>query len=112
MVEATDAGRGGKLGRWLLLAPALAWLGLLILLPHVELAVLSFREQVGPRHYVPSLAQYKTFFEEPEYWHVFVRTAWMSAVATAATLCLAFPMAWVIAKIARGRSAAVLFMAC
>ena len=112
MVEQARARRRALLQRGLLMAPALLWLGLLILLPHVELAVLSFREQVGPRHYVPSLSQYKTFFQEPEYWHVFVRTAWMSALATFATLCLAFPMAWVIAKIARGRSGAVLFLAC
>ena len=32
----------------LLLAPALLWLGALIVLPHVDLAVLSFRERVGP----------------------------------------------------------------
>jgi hypothetical protein len=32
-----------------------------------------------------------------------VRTALMSIVATAITLLLAFPIAWTIAKIARGR---------
>ena len=67
----------GRLSLGLLLAPALIWLGALIVLPHIDLAVLSFRERVGPRHYVASLAQYKTFFTEPLYWHVFVRTAVM-----------------------------------
>lgn len=107
---AARARRSWRLG--LLMAPALAWLGLLILLPHVELAMLSFRKQIGPREYVPSLYQYRTFFEQPEYWHTFVRTAWMSAVATFATLCLAFPIAWVIAKITRGRASAWLLLAC
>ncbi len=96
----------------LLIAPAALWLGALIVLPHVELAILSFREQVSPQHYVPSLAQYRTFFTEPLYWHVFVRTAWMSIAATALTLLIAFPIAWVIAKLAAGRRGALLFLVC
>jgi spermidine/putrescine transport system permease protein len=102
----------GRLSLGLLLAPALLWLGALIILPHVDLAVLSFRERVGPRQYVASLAQYKTFFAEPLYWHVFVRTALMSAVATLLTLLLAFPIAWIIAKLALGRASSWLFILC
>ena len=60
----------------------------------------------------PSLAQYRTFFGEPLYWHVFVRTAGMSAIATLLTLLLAFPIAWTIAKLARGRASALLFIVC
>ncbi len=96
----------------LLLAPALLWLSLLIVLPHVDLALLSLRERVGPHRYVASLAQYRTFFGEPLYWHVFVRTAVMSVIATFLTLLVAFPIAWVIAKIARGRAASLLFVLC
>jgi spermidine/putrescine transport system permease protein len=102
----------GRLSLGLLLAPALIWLGALIVLPHIDLAVLSFRERVGPRHYVASLAQYKTFFTEPLYWHVFVRTAIMSVVATFLTLLLAFPIAWIIAKLAQGRASSLLFVLC
>jgi spermidine/putrescine transport system permease protein len=102
----------GRLSLALLLAPALLWLGALIILPHVDLAVLSFRERVGPRHYVASLAQYRTFFTDPLYWHVFVRTAIMSVLATFLTLLLAFPIAWIIAKLARGRTGSLLFMLC
>ncbi len=96
----------------LLLAPALLWLLTLILLPHADLAVLSFRQRVAPREYAPSLAQYRTFFGEPLYWHVFVRTALLSAIATLVTLLLAFPIAWIIAKLARGRTSALLFLVC
>ena len=96
----------------LLLAPALLWLFLLIVLPHLDLALVSFRERVAPREYVTSLAQYRTFFIEPLYWQIFVRTAILSVIATAVTLVVAFPVAWTIAKIARGRSAALLFMVC
>src|ERR1700691_3652454 len=102
----------GRLGLGLLLAPALLWLGALIILPHVDLAVLSLRERVGPRQYVASFAQYKTFFTEPLYWHVFLRTAVMSVFATLFTLLLAFPIAWIIAKLARGRAGSLLFIIC
>jgi spermidine/putrescine transport system permease protein len=112
----TEAAAGARWTRRLvlalLLAPALLWLLGLIILPHLDLAVLSFRERVAPREYVASLAQYRTFFGEPLYWHVFVRTALLSAFATALTLLAAFPIAWIIAKLARGRASALLFVVC
>jgi spermidine/putrescine transport system permease protein len=112
----TEAAAGAQWQRRLvlalLLAPALLWLLALIILPHVDLAVLSFRERVAPREYTPSLAQYRTFFGEPLYWHVFVRTALLAAIATLITLLIAFPIAWIIAKLARGRVSALLFVVC
>ena len=96
----------------LLLAPALLWLLGLIVLPHVELLVLSLRQRVGPGQYEFGWRQYLTFVEEPLYWHTFVRTAAISILATACTLLLAFPIAWTIAKIARGRTRSVMFMLC
>jgi len=95
-----------------LLGPALLWLLALIILPHVDLAFLSFRERTAPREYAASLTQYRTFFTEPLYWRVFVRTAVISAIATALTLVVAFPMAWIITKVARGRSSSLLFVLC
>ena len=97
---------------WLLLAPAMVWLVGLIVLPHIDLAILSLRARVAPRVYEVSLAQYQTFIEEPLYWHTFVRTALMSILATLITLVLAFPVAWTIAKLAQGRSKAVLLILC
>ncbi len=96
----------------LLLAPALIWLLGLIVLPHVDLAILSLRARVAPGEYAPSLRQYQTFIEEPLYWNTFVRTAVMSILATAITLLLAFPIAWTIAKIARGRARSLMFIMC
>ena len=101
-----------RLALLLLLAPALVWLVGLIVLPHVELAVLSLRARVAPRVFEWSLAQYRTFFDEPLYWHTFVRTAAMSIVATLCTFAIAFPVAWYIAKIAKGRPKALLFVLC
>lgn len=96
----------------LLLAPALIWLVGLIVLPHIDLAVLSLRERVAPRQYQFSMAQYRTFIEEPLYWHTFVRTAALSILATLMTLLLAFPIAWTIAKLVRGRAKSLLLVLC
>ncbi len=118
-IEATPGGGGASGARaqarlllLLLLAPAALWLLLLLVLPHVELGILSLRVRVAPREYEASLAQYRTFIDEPLYWHAFVRTAALSIVSTALTLLLAFPIAWTIAKIARGRAKAMLFVLC
>ncbi|MDP3616374.1 MAG: ABC transporter permease [Rhodoferax sp.] len=96
----------------LLLAPALLWLLGLLVLPHVELGILSLRARVAPRVYEPSLAQFRTFIEEPLYWHTFVRTAALSILSTAITLLMAFPIAWTIAKLVRGRNKSMLFVLC
>jgi spermidine/putrescine transport system permease protein len=111
MAKAT-ASASQRLILWLLLAPALLWLLGLILLPHLDLALLSLRERTGPGEYTFGLAQYRTFFTEPLYWDVFVRTATISLIATALTLLLAFPIAWTIAKLTRGRLSALLFAVC
>ena len=112
MIAAAPFAPRARLALLLLLAPALVWLVGLIVLPHVELAVLSLRARVAPRVFEWSLAQYRTFFDEPLYWHTFVRTAVMSIVATLCTFAIAFPVAWYIAKIAKGRPKALLFVLC
>ena len=109
---ASASGLQARLMLMLLLAPALVWLVGLIVLPHIDLAVLSLRERVAPRQYVPSLAQYRTFIDEPLYWHTFVRTALMSVLATFITLLLAFPIAWTIAKLVRCRVKSLLLVLC
>ena len=101
-----------RLALLLLMAPALVWLVGLIVLPHLDLAVLSLRERVAPRVYSFSFNQYRTFVDEPLYWHTFVRTAAISIVATLCTLLIAFPASWYIAKIARGRARSLLFVMC
>ena len=101
-----------RLALFLLLAPALLWLLGLIVLPHVDLAVLSLRTRVAPRTYELGFGNYRTFIDEPLYWHTFVRTAVMSIFATVCTLLIAFPAAWYIAKIARGRAKSLLFVLC
>ena len=99
-------------GFYLLLAPLALWLILLIIIPQVNLAVLSLQERVGVRQYVTSLANYRTFIEEPLYLITFARTAVMSVLATVLTLLIGFPVAYYIAKMVRGRTRSVLFLLC
>lgn len=97
---------------WLLLAPFLLWIGLLVVLPHVDMFLLSIREKVAPRVYETGPANYALFVGEPLYWVTLARTVVMSLIATALTLLLGFPVAWYVAKIARGRARSALFLAC
>ena len=101
-----------QLGFYLLLAPLVLWLLLLIVIPHINLAMLSLQERVGVREYETSLANYMTFVEEPLYLTIFARTAIMSVLATILTLLIGFPVAYYIAKLASGRLRSVLFLLC
>jgi spermidine/putrescine transport system permease protein len=101
-----------KLTLTVLLIPPILWLGLLIVLPHVQLLALSLRERIEVGVYAYNLNQYKSFFTETVFLETFIRTALMSALATALTLVIALPMAWIIVKIAKGRGASTLFVMC
>lgn len=101
-----------RLGFYLLLAPLVLWLGLLIILPHIDMALVSLRTRIGPGEYAPSLGNYAVFATEPLYLLTFLRTAVMSILATLITLIIAFPVSYYIAKIAKGRRQAVLFLLC
>ncbi|WP_299989487.1 ABC transporter permease [uncultured Ruegeria sp.] len=101
-----------NLGFYLLLAPLLLWLVLLIILPHIGLFVVSVSEKVGVREFEIGLGNYAAFFTEPLYWRTFARTAIMSILATGLTLILGFPIAYYIAKLTKGRTKTTLFLMC
>ncbi|CAM3423828.1 ABC transporter permease [Parendozoicomonas haliclonae] len=103
---------GKKLALFLLLTPFALHLFFLILLPHLEILNISLRERVSYGIYKFSLMNYEAFFTEPLYWRTFLRTAVMSILTTAITLIVAFPVAWYIAKVVRGRTKGLLFLAC
>ncbi|AML50352.1 MULTISPECIES: ABC transporter permease [Falsihalocynthiibacter] len=105
-------GARAKLGFILLASPLLLWLSLLIIIPHIDMFILSLQEKVGVRQYETGPANYLTFFTEPLYIRTFLRTAFMSIFATILTLFIAFPVSYYIAKIARGRLQSVLFLMC
>lgn len=105
-------GSRAKLGFILLASPLVLWLSLLIVIPHIDMFMLSLQEKVGIRQYETGPANYLTFFTEPLYIRTFLRTAFMSIFATILTLLIAFPVSYYIAKIARGRLQSVLFLMC
>ena len=108
----TTTGNGLKLGVLLMATPLLLWLVLLVLLPHLDLLMVSLRERISYGKYEFSFANYIEFFTEPLYWNTYVRTAVMSILATALTLLIGFPVAYYIAKVMRGRAKNVLFLLC
>jgi len=97
---------------WLLLAPFVLWLLLLVIIPHFDMLGIALREQIAPREYAFSFKNFSEFFTEPLYWRTFARTAVMSIMATALTLLIAFPVSYYIAKMLRGRSKSFLFLLC
>jgi len=101
-----------KLGVILLMAPLMIWLFALIILPHVDMFMLSISEKIAPRVYETGFGNYGEFFAEPLYWNTFARTAIMSILTTIVTLIIAFPVSYYIAKMLRGRMKAVLFVLC
>ncbi|MCK4938980.1 MAG: ABC transporter permease [Rhodospirillaceae bacterium] len=107
-----NTSNAARLGLILLLAPLLVWLLALVILPHIDMLLISLRERVAPQVYERSFANYAEFFTEPLYWRTFARTAIMSISATALTLLIAFPVSYYIAKMLRGRLKGFLFLLC
>ena len=92
--------------RWgliLFLTPVALWLVLLIVLPHIDLLVMSFRAENAAGKKVWSLANYWEFFKEPIYWMTFARTAFYSILVTGLTLVVALPVAFYITKVVNPR---------
>src|SRR5210317_54124 len=88
--------------RWALLfflSPVLLWLVLMIVLPQIDLLVMSFRWETDDGRMAWSLNNYLNFFEEPIYWLTFVRTAIYSILVTFLTLVIALPVAFYITKV-------------
>lgn len=102
----------GRLSLILLFTPFALWIGLLIFLPHLGIGYLSLREKTGINEYDYGVGNYAFFFDEPIYRNTLIRTAWMSILVTALALVIGFPVAWYIAKIARARARAALFLIC
>lgn len=87
----------------LFLVPVVLWLFLLIVLPHIDLLLMSLRVRGGGRTQVWSFANYLNFFLEPIYWRTFIRTAVYAILVTAVTFTVALPMAFYITKVVRPR---------
>lgn len=92
--------------RWGLLfflSPVLLWLVLLIVLPQIDLLIMSFRAENDFGELVWSVSNYLNFFREPIYWLTFVRTAVYSILVTFLTFVIALPIAFYITKVVNPR---------
>jgi spermidine/putrescine transport system permease protein len=101
-----------RLSLVLLLTPFLLWIGLLVILPQLGIAYLSFREKLGPNEYSFGFANYADFLGEPIYWNTLLRTATISVLVTVLTLIVGFPVAYYIAKIAPPGTRGALLILC
>jgi spermidine/putrescine transport system permease protein len=88
-------------GLFFFLTPVLLWLFLLIVLPQIDLFVMSFRAENDAGEMVWALSNYLKFFGEPIYWLTFVRTAIYSILVTFLTFLIALPVAFYITKVVK-----------
>lgn len=95
---------GFRITFWLFLSPVLLWLFLLIVIPHLDLLLLSFRGESDMGDPIWTLQNYTNFFIEPIYWNTFVRTALYALITTFCTFVLALPVSFYIVKLARPRT--------
>lgn len=87
----------------LFVTPVLLWLFLLIVLPHIDLLVMSFRTEDDSGGTVWRLVNYFQFFNEPVYWRTFARTAVFALLVTAITFAVSLPVAFYITKVVSPR---------
>ena len=92
------------------LTPILLWLFLLIILPHLDLLVMSFRTENDYGDMVWSFANYLNFFGEPIYWATFIRTALYSILVTIITFIIALPLAFYITHVVKPKYSGFLML--
>lgn len=92
-----------RLGLLIFLTPVLLWLVLLIIVPHIELLLISLqgRNEMGKTAW--TLANYQNFFSEEIYWYTFVRTAVYAVTVTILTFLVTFPVAFYVTKVVSPR---------
>ncbi|SHO43649.1 ABC transporter permease [Desulfopila aestuarii] len=88
-----------RLGLFIFLTPVLLWLLLLIVVPHLELLMMSLQGKDDMGKAVWTFANYRHFFVEKIYWYTFVRTALYAITVTVLTFCVTFPVAFYITKV-------------
>ena len=91
--------KGIRWGLIIFLTPVLLWLFLLIVLPHIDLLIMSFRIEDDLGNPTWSVSNYLEFFQEPIYWLTFTRTATYSILVTLLTFIVALPVAFFITKV-------------
>ena len=77
--------------RKLLAAPYLVWMAVFVIVPFIMVAYFAFTDGEGhfTLEYVTNVAQYS---------NIFVRSIWLAAIATVICLVLAYPLAYILAR--------------
>lgn len=88
-----------KITFYLLVTPVLLWLVLLIVFPHLDLLVTSFKFENDSGEIIFSLNNYLEFFKDEIYWLTFVRTALYSICVTFLAFLVTFPVAFYLSKV-------------
>ena len=91
------------LGLVIFLTPVLLWLFLLIVIPHIELLLMSLQGENDLGESVWTFNHYAHFFTEKIYWYTFVRTAMYAMLVTVLTFAVTFPVAFFITKVVSNR---------
>jgi len=95
---------------YLLIIPVLIWLFTLIILPHMDLLVSSFKIENDDGDMVFSLANYIAFFSDDIYWLTFVRTALYAIGVTVLAFIITFPVAFYLTKVIPKKHASFLIL--
>jgi len=111
-IALTPRGERPFLRAMTLAGPAYGWLLLAVFLPLSVMLLLSFMTDVpvAGRSWSLTLANYATAVTDPLYRTMLARSLWLSAQVTAICTALAFPCAYMLAKVIRGRAREALFL--
>jgi len=90
---------------YLLIIPVLLWLVLLIVLPHADLFISSFKVEDDNGSMVFSLDNYIAFFSHKIYWFTFVKTAAYAIGITILAFVITFPIAFYLTKVISKKNA-------
>ncbi|WP_225769003.1 ABC transporter permease [Inquilinus sp. Marseille-Q2685] len=88
---------------WLMIAPAAVLLGVFLLVPYLNIVLMSVRPPATGAPYGPGLTldNYRRALTDGYYLAQLGSTLWIALLTTAATLLIGFPVAW---QLARSRS--------
>jgi len=90
---------GNKKAFYFLLVPVLVWLVFLIIIPHIDLFISSFKAENDAGNLVWSLENYTNFFQDSIYWRTFLNTALYAVGVTLLAFVVTFPVAFYLTKV-------------
>jgi spermidine/putrescine transport system permease protein len=105
----------GKIGVAYILITVGAWLVFMIIIPQLIMfdyslrPMLSLREIGGPKD-VWTLKNYMVFFTNKFHMAIFFKTIWSSLIVTVVALVICYPIAFYLAKVARGAKIGLLML--